>query len=446
MRERRRLRKNGIATLVNYSHAVLAPAAIVGAQSLMSRPSVNLRIFVVVAGLGLADTSCQAGARAPQPYVATMVPRHVQAEGDASSDTSRNKLACADRVAELGAWLKELQDAALPFSGIFPGRLGVRMAEQEGEAVSPAPLIELVDDRIGIDGTLLGGDADSQNRFEERLALLETSLADVARMHALLHPSETPSKKVAVAVDRDVTWERVVALSKRLAKAGITSIDWCFASSRQPRLAQPRASSIRKELQAIVASSDPSQKARMLAVILGRVLSSCAGAQEVFNELATVEPDGKLPLLRKALPPAILGCHCAIDIDALKGVLFGVWGTPPEATTFSVRPMRLGISPSKESKVVSMPAVTPWSTASHSVIDAAGTKVGIFLETAELSANARRDSQTDQSQTYVLMVELRKPVDKNARTFLRMTGKKLYRSLSTGAFHILVSRAELKTI
>lgn len=93
-----------------------------------------------------------------------------------------------------------------------------------------------------------------------------------------------------------------------------------------------------------------------------------------------------------------------------------------------------------------MPAVTPWSTASHAVIDAAGTKARIFLETPDLSANARRENQTYKAQTYVLMVELRKPVDKNARTFLRMTGKKLYRSRSTGAFHALVSRAELKTI
>jgi hypothetical protein len=365
-----------------------------------------------------------------------IVPLGVQAGQDASSEGR----ACAVRVAELGAWLKDLQAAANLSLRIFPGQLGVRLVAHQGGAVPSAPLVELVDDRIGVDGRLLDIDSSKPIGFEARLAMLETSLAELARMYALLHPGETPAKKVAVAVDRDVSWEHVVALAKRLAKAGITSVAWCFSDQRPIRLAPPRPSSIHGNLQAVVASKDPTQKAAILGELARKVLTPCPGAHRVFSDLGAFAPDDKLPTLLKDLPPAISGCACSIDVGALEELLFGVWGTPPGATLFSALPMRLAFSQDKGAKPVALTAATPWSSAFQAVIDAAGTGAEIFLKTVGETKLGKQDGP------YVLVIEFRKPHDQNARTFVRKTHQKLYRSPSTGIFTTRVSRDELKQV
>ena len=312
-----------------------------------------------------------------------IVPEGVQAGQDASSKGR----ACAAQVAELGAWLKDLQGAANLSGQVFPGQLGVRLVAHQGGAVPSSPLIELVDDRIGVDGGLLDMDSSKPIGFEARLALLEDSLAGLARTYALLHPGEKPAKKVAVAVDREVTWEHVVALSKRLAKAGITTVDWCFSIPHPIRLAPPRPSSIHGDLQAITAHKEPTQKAALLGDLARKALAPCSGALRVFRDLGALAPDDRLPSLLKDLPPAISGCACTIDVGALEELLFGVWGTPPGATLFSALPMRLADSQDKGAKPVALTAATPWSSAFQVVMDAAGTGAGILLKTTNGVAN-----------------------------------------------------------
>ena len=77
---------------------------------------------------------------------------------------------CAQRAAQLGDWMNALTAESLSSPGILPTRLGVRLVPSQGREVRPAPIVELIPGRLGLEGRLFAGDADPRGGVGDPVA------------------------------------------------------------------------------------------------------------------------------------------------------------------------------------------------------------------------------------------------------------------------------------
>jgi len=345
---------------------------------------------------------------------------------------------CAQRAAQLGDWMNALTAESLSSPGILPTRLGVRLVPSQGREVRPAPIVELIPGRLGLEGRLFAGDADPPLDFAAQITSLLPALGNMVKIRALVPSGDVALPSVALSIDRDVPWRDVVTLTVGLARANYLDVDFLFATRPAGGLTAPPASSIDSDLAAVAGITDPSRKAAQLGDLAKKVLATCTEAHRTFTELGGMNYNDRMPYLKTRLPAAVETCGCSLEIEALQALLFGVWGMPAGAMTFSAVPARLaGVG--KNGRVLTQPAEMPWSEAYRSVVDAAGAPGGLVAQIATTETVAAESM-------YVLHLAFRKPVTENARKFMIRTGKTLYRATSSGAFYTRVNERELKEI
>jgi hypothetical protein len=289
---------------------------------------------------------------------------------------------CSARVAALRRWLQQLDGDAKRTPGRFPGQLGVRMVEHSGRTPAPAPIIELGPDQVGMVGGLFTEVSGEARSLAERLAAVGQALAIEANNHELLHPGELRTRAVAIAVDREVPWESIVALTRVIPRASYDRIDWLFATAVPPgQMPQPK-SPIDGEL-AATRVLDPSRKATMLGEIAGDLFADCERGAKVFEGLGALPPEMRLTFLIDELPSAMPACGCAVDPSSLEALFYAVWGMPSSAKTYSAVSMRLAPDDAKSSRPLSAPARAPWSTTYRLAIDAATKPEAAVLRVTE---------------------------------------------------------------
>ena len=286
---------------------------------------------------------------------------------------------CAERAAQLGDWMNALTAESQSLPGILPTRLGVRLVPFQGREVRPAPIVELIHGRLSLDGRLFAGDAEPPLDFAAQVTSLLPALGEMVKIRALVHSGDVALPSVALSIDRDVPWRDVVALTVGLARANYLDVDFLFATRPASGLTAPPASSIDSDLAAIAGMTDPSRKAARLGDLAQKLFATCTEAHRTFTELGGMDYKDRMPYLKTKLPAALETCGCSLEIEALQALLFGVWGMPTGAMTYSAVPARLA-GGGKNCRVLTQPAEMPWSEAYRSVVDAAGAPEGLHPE------------------------------------------------------------------
>ena len=366
-------------------------------------------------------------------------PREVARQPAAVKSSSPPPQTCAARASQLDEWLNALEAESTRSPVLFPTELGERLVPYQGGKVNPLPVVELMPERVSLEGRFFDADAKLPMDLSAQVAALMLALAELRRTHALLHPGDAPLAKVALAIDRDVPWRDVALLTANLSEAGFLEVDLLFATRLAAGRAAPPISSIDPDLAALATIDDPSRKAVKLGELAQRVFAPCPEAGHLFIELSRMDPPHRLPHLQANLPAAVKSCDCGLEIEAMQALLFGVWGTPASLSYSAVsRQLARAGDPAR---VLTQPGATQWSEAYRSMVAAAAAQDRLAV------ALVTTPGETPSAEpTYVLRLSFHRPVKESARKFLRQTGRRLYRSPSTGAFYTHVGERELREI
>jgi hypothetical protein len=150
-----------------------------------------------------------------------------------------------------------------------------------------------------------------------------------------------------------------------IVKAGYHRVELLTAKRLPQKIALPPPSSADAELRKV--DKDDTLRAQIYAQVLDATIQKCPSLQGAFRELSEVGLAAKQGMLIAKLPKALRGCGCAVDLAALRSVLFAIL-RPPVDLEREIRATRLAIEP--ESSSLALPAKMTWSAAAPTVLAA----------------------------------------------------------------------------
>ena len=274
----------------------------------------------------------------------------------ACDDSSRpEKLAaeqCAAEVLRLRGWLKEMteetDESPVPVRpSIF---LMVANIEKPDRPTSSGPLVEISKKRTWVENQVARPD-----QLDELLRKTAKQAENLGRGGR----EETRLPRLLLAVDRDAPWSRVVAVHDAAARAGFTQVSLLFTPYGQATTKRPGPSSIDGQLDNIQRMTDPVKKVPQLAKLTRRVCSGCQALDKVFKTLSVTNPEAKARVITRFLPDAVAECACAVDLPALKAILW----TMLERPSMIVEQFDIAEKPSEKYKDLQLPPKTPWHKA-----------------------------------------------------------------------------------
>jgi hypothetical protein len=343
---------------------------------------------------------------------------------------------CAARASAFDKWMHSLtaeseRSFSLPQAQTFD-----LLVDYGASKPRPWPILELNSFGLSIEGRPFQESLDSI-ALTAQLSLLKTRLDE--QNHPQTHHGDDPSTGISLAIARDVPWRDVVTVTKTLTQVNLTEIDLLFTSPDTLSAKTQPTSSIDPELASLRTVSDPSLKATGHAKLIESVLTSCPEARDRFVELAQLAPNQRLAYLQENFAEAVKQCGCKLELEALKALVFELWGKAASPANYRALPRRFAHEDTPAHVVISQPPDTPWSEAYRELVGAAVARDGHpFL----LKNTPSKTGQSDP--TIVLRITFTKPINESARNFLRITGTTLYHSTSTGAFYAKVGEQELK--
>ena len=202
------------------------------------------------------------------------------------------------------------------------------------------------------DATLFqGGAVRSLDALHERLVAMRKHIEAELRAGRGSRIDPPDPSQLYVAIEGTVSWKRVVDTVDVMQRAGFTKPMFLFAVPENA--SPPPPSSVDDELDAI-ARDDNANKASEVARITGAIVAPCPSLITVFGEVA--EHDDKAAFILRSTAPAVAKCKCAVDIPALRSVLWRLLHNP--------HPVRaLPIELDRSAKAISVPATATWQQA-----------------------------------------------------------------------------------
>jgi hypothetical protein len=232
--------------------------------------------------------------------------------------------ACREQVAELEGWLRAIDAAGLPLSLTLDdggARLVVRHAAPVDDA---APIVHVTAGRFAIDGLSVD------------LARLGRELAQLVQLRgAVLHGSPfVRSPLCHLAIDADVPWTTVVAVSRVAGDAGVGRLSFVFADpSRSPP--PPLPSSIDAQIERL-RDSNPARRQQAIAELFAFVYQDCPTALKVLGQLGAQAVGDLKPVVFDELPAAIEACGCAADAASVKKLHWALFGSGQPLSSVAV--------------------------------------------------------------------------------------------------------------
>jgi hypothetical protein len=270
---------------------------------------------------------------------------------DASKPGKLGSEQCAREVLRLRGWLtemtQEIDESPVPVRpSIF---LMVANIEKPDRPTSSGPLVEIAEKRTWVENQVA------------RPGKLEGLLLETAKQAENLGrgDKEKALPRLLVAVDRDAPWSRLVAVHDAAARAGFTQLSLLFTPYGREATARPGASRIDAELDAIRGMTDPVKKVPRLAKLTRSVCAGCPQMDKVFKTLSVTNPEAKARVITRYLPDAVAGCACAVDLPALKAILWTMLDRP----SMIAEQFEIAAEPSEKQKAIKLPLDTPWHQA-----------------------------------------------------------------------------------
>lgn len=258
---------------------------------------------------------------------------------------------CAQEVLRLRGWLndmtREIDESPVPVRpSVF---LMAANIENPDRPTSSGPLVEISKNRTWVENRVARPD-----RLNDLLVKTAEQAGNLGRGGA-----EKTLPRLLVAVDRDAPWSRLVAVHDAAARAGFTQLSLLFTPYGRTTTARPDPSKIDAELDQIQKMTDPVQKIPRLAKLTRRVCCGCPQLDKVFKTLSVTSPEVKARVITRYLPDAVAACACALDLPALKAILW----TMLERPSMIAEQFEIGAQPSEKHKAIKLPPDTPWHEA-----------------------------------------------------------------------------------
>lgn len=245
---------------------------------------------------------------------------------------------CSNRADDLAAFLATIDTTEVPLP-VEPATLVVR-DDLAARPTTYAVAVKLLPDGVELQG----------RRIETRDDLAD-SLAEAHRRVTEARGPADPTR-IDLIVDRRATWDRVVAVFAAAHGAGFTRPAFVFASSRV--LAPPPRTAIDDRLDEITRSANPSDRASQLAREVEKLVAKCEAIGELFGAVAGVEVDNKAQHILAGVRDAVVACHCRVDLDQLRSVLWRVIAIP--------EPKRLlAVEAAPDAPPLTAPATAIWA-------------------------------------------------------------------------------------
>ena len=274
----------------------------------------------------------------------------------ACDDSSKpEKLAaeqCAAEVLRLRGWLKEMteetDESPVPVRpSIF---LMVANIKKPDRPTSSGPLVEISENRTWVETQVA-----RPNQLDELLEKTAKQAENLGRGDK----QEARLPRLLVAVDRDAPWSRLVAATDAAARAGFTQISLLFTPYGAATTKRPGPSSIDGQLDTIRRMTDPVKKVPQLASLTRKVCGGCQPLDKVFKGLSVTNPEVKARVITRFLPDAVAECGCAIDLPALKAILW----TMLERPSMIVEQFEITAKPSEEYQELKLRPTMSWREA-----------------------------------------------------------------------------------
>jgi hypothetical protein len=345
---------------------------------------------------------------------------------------------CAVRVAKFDKWMHSLTAESERYIGLPEVQTFDLLVSYEANQLRPWPILELSTLGLNFKGHPLTKNLDALE-LTTQLSLLKTKLNEQSHSQTPPHQGDNALLGISLAIARDVLWRDIVTVTKTLTQAGSTEVDLIFTSPDRHSFKIQPTSSIDPELASLRTLSDPSLKATGHGKLIESVLGSCPEARHRFVELSNLAPDQRLAYLQENFAEGVKQCDCKLELEALKALVFELWGKAASPTNYRALPRRFALGDTPAHIVISQPPDTPWLEAYRRLVDPAVARNGLpFL----LENTPSKPEQSDP--TIVLRITFIKPTIESIRNFLGITGTTLYHSTSTGAFYVKVGEQELK--
>lgn len=242
--------------------------------------------------------------------------------------------ACREQVAGLEDWLESIEQAGLPLSLSLLDE-GSKLLSRPGAALlEPAPLVHVTANEVYLDGiamTMPGG--------------LHRELTALIELRRSMMP-ESPFIKSPVcylAVDGDVTWERVVMAVGEAIASDVHRLSFLFRDPDR-RVPAPPVSPIDQELERM-RHATLLRRQQIAAELMAFVYQDCGEGLRVIASMgANPVADFKQVLLDQ-LPDAIGACRCAADDASVKSLHWAIFGNPRPTSGVTVELSRPQVPP-----------------------------------------------------------------------------------------------------
>jgi hypothetical protein len=280
--------------------------------------------------------------------------------------------ACKVRVDELATWMREA--AAEGDATDLPVPPSVHLVRLD-DVAGPLP----ADPFIVLDGRAVGysgvptGDVDHPAELAKGLT---ERLADQRTLHDVLYPGRpAPAPGAVIEIDAAAPWSAVATLAGALAAAHVERVG--FAFDARTKVAIPKGAAAAAAAIARAPVLTPEELKSKIASATEPMAEACPPLVAAFGSLADAPatPAQKVARLAERVPPAVLACDCAVDMDAVKTAYWQMLGRTTGSPHRVVSVLLAGES--SDAKEVVFAGAEPWSAAHRAILGAelAGARI-----------------------------------------------------------------------
>lgn len=251
---------------------------------------------------------------------------------------------CKREASELQATLRAA-DTGTQAIFVDSGMQLVKRADLVTASARVAPVLE-----VGERATTFQG---STERVGERLRETRTRLVDDLASGRVPNSGVPNPALLYILVDARAHWDRVVEAWQLARDAELTAPAFVFAMP--VTLTPPPRAPIDDTLDRLMTGS-PADRASGLAKLVDKEVERCPALIRSFSSIAPADGDSKATYLIDQLGPALVECHCRVDLPNLRALFWRVIANPSPTRI-------LAFDPAAPPAKIALPEAATWADA-----------------------------------------------------------------------------------
>lgn len=274
---------------------------------------------------------------------------------------------CGECVAGLREWMRTLVDEGHEEAGwTWPQFTPVQLpATQRTRSLPQAPLLVVGKQKVVFESREV---ADTSRLANDETVSDESPHWKVPALYDALTSAGTP-REVVLQVDSTVPWKAVRRVAATVDASGVDSI--VFAFLKPTEVARPGPSSIDGRISELDESNTLSGSDQPIRNHPAQqAYGACAAAYEGLLIASTAGQAAVGQWLVDALPDAIAGCGCNVEVEAVKALHWWQSGRRNRKDGAIYVGVRVPLAGGKKRSPISVADTTPWSSANKELLEA----------------------------------------------------------------------------